>query len=199
MSLGGWVYYKSPRSSINRIFFLLAISTSILVFSSGLESQSLVPYLTHLFLTIEFAAASIAAYFFLLFCLRFHEVLSEQRESIRGEGRVLSEMRDMVYEGREYLLKGLLDDFGRLLNKGWELKKSLAKGITNPQIEEIHERALRAGALGGKICGAGGRGFLLLYCPFEKQDKVRDALGGPRELSFHFERDGTKAIFNIRR
>jgi len=127
------------------------------------------------------------------------EILSEQRESIRGRGRVLSEMRDMVYEGREYLLKGLLDDFGRLLNKGWELKKSLASGITNPQIDEIYERALRAGALGGKICGAGGRGFLLLYCPFEKQDKVRDALGDPRELSFHFERDGTKAIFNIRR
>ncbi|TET62241.1 GAF domain-containing protein, partial [Candidatus Aerophobetes bacterium] len=59
---------------INRIFFLLAISTSILVFSDGLESQSLVPYITHLFLRIEFAAAALAAYFFLLFCLSFHEV-----------------------------------------------------------------------------------------------------------------------------
>lgn len=73
-SLGGWVYYKNPRSSINRIFFLLAISTSILLFSSGLESQSLVPYITHPFLRIEFAAAALAAYFFLLFCLSFHEV-----------------------------------------------------------------------------------------------------------------------------
>ncbi len=74
MSLGGWVYYKNPHSSINRIFFLLAISTSILVFSSGFESQTLVPYVTHLFLRIEFAAAALAAYFFLLFCLSFHEV-----------------------------------------------------------------------------------------------------------------------------
>jgi len=127
------------------------------------------------------------------------EILSEQKENIRERTRVLSRMRDMVYEGRECLLKGRLDDFGRLLGKGWELKKSLADGITNPQIEKIYEGALKAAALGGKVCGAGGRGFLLLYCPFEQQNKVRDALGGPRELSFHFERDGTKAIFNIRR
>jgi len=127
------------------------------------------------------------------------EILSEQRENIRGKAGVLSQMRDTVYEGREYLLKGNLDDFGRLLGRGWELKKSLASGITNPEIEEIYGRAIEAGTLGGKVCGAGGRGFLLLYCPFEKQDKVRDALGSPHELSFHFERDGTKAIFNIRR
>jgi len=74
LSLGGGVYYKNPRSPINRIFFLLAISTSILVFSSCLEDKSPVPYLTHLFLRLEFAAASIAACFFLLFCLSFHEV-----------------------------------------------------------------------------------------------------------------------------
>jgi len=127
------------------------------------------------------------------------DILSEQKENIRERTRVLSEMRDMVYEGREYLLKGRLDDFGRLLDKGWELKKSLADGITNPQIEKIYQTALEAGTLGGKVCGAGGGGFLLLYCPFERQDKVREALGKPRELSFRFERDGTKAIFNIRR
>jgi len=96
-------------------------------------------------------------------------------------------------------MKGQPDDFGKLLGKAWEFKKSLAHGITNPRIEEVYRTALKVGALGGKVCGAGGRGFLLLYCPFEQQNKVRDALGGPRELSFHFERDGTKAIFNIRR
>jgi len=73
LSLGGWVYFKNPRSSINRIFFLLAVSASIWVLSSFLENQSLTPYLTNLFLRIEFAAASITAYFFLLFCLSFHE------------------------------------------------------------------------------------------------------------------------------
>jgi len=73
LSLGGWVYFKNPRSSINRIFFLLAVSASIWVLSSFLGNQSLTPYLTNLFLRIEFAAASITAYFFLLFCLSFHE------------------------------------------------------------------------------------------------------------------------------
>jgi len=127
------------------------------------------------------------------------EILSEQSKNIMDRTKVFSEMRDMVDEGKEYLLKGHLDGFGRLLNRGWRLKKSLAHGITNPQIKQMYKTALKAGALGGKICGAGGGGFLLLYCPFEKQDKVRDALGDPHELPFHFEKDGTKAIFNIRR
>ncbi len=127
------------------------------------------------------------------------EILSEQSKNIMDRTKVFSEMRDMVDEGKEYLLKGHLDGFGRLLNRGWRLKKSLAHGITNPQINQMYKTALKAGALGGKICGAGGGGFLLLYCPFEKQDKVRDALGDPHELPFHFEKDGTKAIFNIRR
>ena len=85
------------------------------------------------------------------------EILSGQRENIRGRTQALSQMRDMVYEGREYLLKGNLNDFGRLLGRGWELKKSLASGITNPGIEEIYGRAIEAGTLGGKVCGAGGR------------------------------------------
>lgn len=127
------------------------------------------------------------------------EILSEQRKNIANKAKVLSEMRDMVDEGKEYLLKGRLDDFGRLLDRGWELKKSLANRITNPQIEQMYKTALGTGALGGKVCGAGGGGFLLLYCPFEKQDKVRGVLGNPYELPFHFEKDGTKAILNIRR
>ncbi len=74
LSLGGWVYFKNPRGPVNRIFFLLAVSASIWVLSSFLGNQSLTPYLTNLFLKIEFAATSITAYFFLLFCLSFHEV-----------------------------------------------------------------------------------------------------------------------------
>ncbi|MFQ5834988.1 MAG: ATP-binding protein [bacterium] len=74
LSLGGWVYFKNPRSSINKIFFLLAISASIWVVSCLLENQSFAPYLTNLLLRIEFTAGSITVYFFLLFCLSFHEV-----------------------------------------------------------------------------------------------------------------------------
>ena len=74
LSLGGWVYFKNPRGPINRIFFLLAVSASIWVLSCFLQNPSLTFSLANLFLRIEFAAASITAYFFLLFCLSFHEV-----------------------------------------------------------------------------------------------------------------------------
>ncbi len=104
----------------------------------------------------------------------------------------------MVEEGKEYLIKGKLDDFGKLLHQGWERKKKLAQGINNPLIEEIYQAARKAGALGGKICGAGGGGFLLVYCPVERQNQIRKTLRNLRELPFRFEEEGTKAIFNVK-
>jgi len=129
---------------------------------------------------------------------RSSEILSRQKENIKDRISLLNEIRDMVGEGKKYLLKGKLDEFGKLLHHGWELKKKLAEKINNPRIEEIYQTALKEGALGGKISGAGGGGFLLLYCPFERQNRVRKALRTLRELPFHFEREGTKAIFNVR-
>jgi D-glycero-alpha-D-manno-heptose-7-phosphate kinase len=105
----------------------------------------------------------------------------------------------MVSIGRAALEAGALDDFGRLLNDAWQLKKQLASKISNAYIDDLYGAALQAGALGGKITGAGGGGFLLLYCPREKQDAVRGALHHLPELPFHLERDGTKIIFNYRR
>jgi D-glycero-alpha-D-manno-heptose-7-phosphate kinase len=89
--------------------------------------------------------------------------------------------------------------FGELLHQGWEYKKQLASGISNGRIDAMYQAARRAGAIGGKISGAGGGGFLLLYCPVECQDDVRKALAPLRELPFALERDGSKAIFNYRR
>ncbi|HDY67916.1 MAG TPA: GHMP kinase [Candidatus Scalindua sp.] len=129
---------------------------------------------------------------------RSSDVLSEQKKNIKDKISVLNDMRDMVEEGGKYLIKGELDDFGKLLHQGWERKKILAQGINNPLIEEIYQAARKAGALGGKICGAGGGGFLLLYCPVEQQSQVRKALRNLRELPFRFEEEGTKAIFNVR-
>ena len=71
--------------------------------------------------------------------------------------------------------------------------------ISNGHIDEIYESARRAGAIGGKIAGAGGGGFILLYVPHECQNKVRAALHGLQELPFRLEPDGTKVIFNYRR
>ncbi|HRA66017.1 MAG: GHMP kinase [Caldilinea sp.] len=126
-------------------------------------------------------------------------VLSEQRDNIADRRSILREMKRMVSVGRAALEQGALDDFGLLLNDAWQLKKQLASKVSNTQIDDLYNAAMRAGALGGKITGAGGGGFLLLYCPREKQDAVRDTLPHLPELPFHLERDGTKIIFNYRR
>lgn len=126
-------------------------------------------------------------------------VLTEQRSNIEERRPVLREMKRMVLLGKAALEEGALDDFGLLLHEAWQLKKQLASKVSNSAIDEIYDTAIRAGALGGKITGAGGGGFLLLYCPREKQDNVRSALHHLRELPFHLERDGTKIIFNYRR
>jgi D-glycero-alpha-D-manno-heptose-7-phosphate kinase len=126
-------------------------------------------------------------------------VLSEQRQNTGDRMHVLQDMKAMAVVARQQLCDGLLDDFGRLLHEAWLLKKQLASKISTGVIDDLYDRAIAAGALGGKITGAGGGGFLLLYCPRERQDAVRDALCHLPELPFHLERDGTKVIFNYRR
>jgi D-glycero-alpha-D-manno-heptose-7-phosphate kinase len=126
-------------------------------------------------------------------------ILSEQRDNIQSRMEVLRGLKQLAFEARILLEQGSLDEFGYTLHRGWELKKQMAGKISNNQIDELYAAARKAGALGGKITGAGGGGFLLLYCPREKQECVRTALSGLRELPFDLERDGTKVIFNYRR
>lgn len=130
---------------------------------------------------------------------RADNILKEQKENIRDRIAILREIKQMVYEARRVLDDGDFDTFGRLLHESWKLKKSLAGSITNGAIDDLYELARRNGAIGGKITGAGGGGFLLLYVPYEKQLSVRNALCGLRELPFRLESDGTKVIFNYRR
>jgi D-glycero-alpha-D-manno-heptose-7-phosphate kinase len=126
-------------------------------------------------------------------------VLEEQVSNINDRFEILRGMKRLAAEARECLERQAFDEFGELLHQGWEYKKQLASGISNGQIDAMYQAARRAGAIGGKISGAGGGGFLLLYCPVERQDDVRRALAPLRELPFALERDGSKAIFNYRR
>jgi D-glycero-alpha-D-manno-heptose-7-phosphate kinase len=126
-------------------------------------------------------------------------ILEEQRRNIDTRMEVLREMKDLAVEARGYLGTGDWDDFGRLLHKGWCLKKQLASKISNDGIDDVYNAALKAGALGGKIAGAGGGGFLLLYCPPSRQQRVRSVLRNFPELPFAFERAGTKVIFDYSR
>lgn len=126
------------------------------------------------------------------------EILSEQKANIDLRSAILLEMKTLAFKARDTVLQGTLDDLGEILHQAWNLKKQLASRITNANIDDIYETARKAGAIGGKITGAGGGGFLLLYCPKEKQDSVRQALKGLRETPFRFEPDGSKVIFNYR-
>jgi D-glycero-alpha-D-manno-heptose-7-phosphate kinase len=127
------------------------------------------------------------------------DILTEQKANGKTNADTLARMVAIVDEMESCLIAGDLDEFGRCLHRGWELKKGLASKISNNVIDRLYERALAAGALGGKIAGAGGGGFLLIYCNRDRQDAVRKELSNLRELSFHFERDGSKIIFNIKR
>lgn len=126
-------------------------------------------------------------------------VLKEQHENIGDRHELLCQLRDMAYAGARHLADGNLDALGILMHEGWILKKQLASGVSDRAINDMYDAARKAGALGGKIAGAGAGGFLLLYCPLEKQDRVRKALGHLRELPIGLERDGSRVILNIRR
>ena len=94
------------------------------------------------------------------------------------------------------LSKGNISSMGRILGEGWKIKRSISKGITNPEIDDIYDRAVDNGAVGGKLLGAGGNGFMLFYVEEDSQDAVRKALSGYRELRFTFDDDGSKMIYN---
>lgn len=126
-------------------------------------------------------------------------ILGEQQRNIQDRRMVLRRLKAMALEGRRALEHGQLDAIGELLHEGWTLKKQLASQISNSEIDDLYAAARQAGALGGKIAGAGGGGFLLLYCPPEKRAAVRAALSLLQELPFQIEQDGSKVIFNYRR
>ncbi len=110
----------------------------------------------------------------------------------------LLEILRMVDDAEKILVNpnSSLDDFGLMLNETWMLKRSISNEISNSVIDDIYQKALNAGALGGKLLGAGGGGCLLFYVPKEKQDNVRLALPDLYEVDFEFENEGTKIICN---
>lgn len=123
-------------------------------------------------------------------------ILVEQQANIEHHRQVLRRMGELAPIGKDLLEKNSFDDFGRLLDESWRLKKKLASKVSNKTIDAIYETACRAGALGGKVTGAGGGGFLLLWCPPEKQEKLAAALYPLRRLPIRLEPSGSKVIFN---
>lgn len=105
------------------------------------------------------------------------------------------QMVQLAYNLRESLENNNLDDFGRILHANWLLKKSLTSGISTGIVDEMYNKGIQAGALGGKLLGAGGAGFILFYCPKEKQAEFRERMGAITELNFKFDNYGSKIIY----
>ncbi len=122
-----------------------------------------------------------------------------QQQTAYEQGRkdtveALDETRRLAVEMKNHLLRGNIDDMGRLLNEGWEYKKKFTAGITTPQVDDLYARAKAAGALGGKLTGAGGGGYLLLFCDFAKRADVARVVteAGGRVVDFRFDLDGVQ-------
>ena len=118
-------------------------------------------------------------------------------KSMKDKTQQLLEMYHLVDDAEKILTdkNTSLDEFGKLLDYTWKLKRGISAGISTDSIDEQYDKAIKAGALGGKLLGAGGGGFLLFYVPKEKQDNVRKALEGQKYVSFKFENEGTKVIY----
>lgn len=124
------------------------------------------------------------------------EILKEQSGNVTQGDKEQNqlEMCELARELRTELQHNNIDAMGEILDEGWKLKRTLARGISNPAIDECYEKAVRAGAIGGKLLGAGGGGFLLFYVPENRQSEVRSALNLP-QMPFKFDRQGSTVIY----
>ncbi|HET9031031.1 MAG TPA: hypothetical protein VFN49_12730 [Candidatus Aquilonibacter sp.] len=123
-------------------------------------------------------------------------IVQEQTANVVSESEPvmnrLAGMKALTVDLKRALLKGRLQEFGGLLHDAWQLKRQLASGISNEQIETLYDAARAAGAIGGKILGAGGGGHMLLFAPFTRRTRVREAMerAGARIVDFQFEDHG---------
>ena len=125
-----------------------------------------------------------------------NEILKEQSSNIMVGDKEANQLQmcELARELREELQHNNIDAMGEILHEGWKLKRTLANGISNPAIDECYDIALKNGAIGGKLLGAGGGGFLLFYVPEDRQSEVRSALKLP-QMPFTFDRQGSSVIY----
>ena len=124
------------------------------------------------------------------------DILKEQKKNIAAGDKEANQLKmcNLARELREELQNNNIDAMGEILHQNWLLKKTLASGISNPAIDEAYEKAMAAGATGGKLLGAGGGGFLLFYVPQDKQAVVKEAIGLP-QMPMAFDRQGSTVIY----
>ncbi len=124
-------------------------------------------------------------------------ILTNQSREMDNENKfkTMVKMTMLAEELRDSLHNSDLTSFGEILHKGWLLKQSLTDNISNEKVNQIYNTGLSNGAMGGKLLGAGGGGFILFYCEKEKQERLRNALKDLQELGFFFDNAGSKHIY----
>ncbi len=133
--------------------------------------------------------------FFTGFSRMASEIAAHQIKNIPKKKKELLTMYEMTRQAVDILNGKNIIHFGRLLHESWKLKRSLSDKISNPYIDAIYEKARGAGAVGGKLLGAGGGGFVLVFAPPERQPKIRSVLKEFLEIPFRFEDLGSQIIF----
>ena len=124
------------------------------------------------------------------------EVEKKKIANLSQKESVLHEMQGMVQEALDILTgDGDLSEFGKMLDHTWRLKRSLSDGVSTSAIDELYERGVKAGAIGGKLLGAGGGGFFLFFCEPDKQAQLLESLKGYLHIPFHFEENGSQVIY----
>jgi len=126
-----------------------------------------------------------------------NSILAEQTANIKTTRDQLDLLRDLAGMAADRLRCGDIAAVGEAMRKGWEVKRQLAAGISNPQVDKVIDRALEAGATGAKLTGAGGGGFLLVICPMERQRAVRESLAEMQELPVKLDPLGSRVVLNV--
>lgn len=126
------------------------------------------------------------------------DIQKEHEGAIPDKTRQLVELLSLAEEAEKVLTgKGDLKEFGNLLDLTWRLKRGIMAKVSTGTIDEMYDKARKAGAVGGKLLGAGGGGFLLFYVEHERRNDVRAALNGLMEVPFRFENEGTKVLYYV--
>lgn len=125
-------------------------------------------------------------------------ILKEQSQAVASDQAkrgALIRMVELTYQLRDELQRGSLDAFGEILDDNWNLKRTLASGVSSAEIDEWYALGKQAGAIGGKILGAGSGGFLMFYAPEDRHPAIIESLGHLRQVKFGFEQLGSRIIF----
>jgi D-glycero-alpha-D-manno-heptose-7-phosphate kinase len=128
-----------------------------------------------------------------------NSILAEQNANIAATRPQLDLLRDLAGLAVDRLRNGDVDAVGAAVREGWEVKRKLASGVSNSQIDVAVSTVLNAGASGAKVTGAGGGGFLLVICPLERQRAVRESLPDMQELPVKLDRLGSRVVLNMQR